>query len=108
MLLPTTGVFILTNYRYVRVAIIEFLVSAGADINAQDVHGQTPLHYAVACQQFPHTCRMDELIATLLRLGARTDITDVFGNTPAAAAAVLLARSPLWIAIGDYRKVKCS
>ena len=47
------------------------LVDHGADINARNVYGQTPLHL----------CRSDESINACLKLGAKPDIADNLGRT---------------------------
>jgi len=57
-----------------RIAIIEFLVSKGADVNAQDEGGETALHCAAKYQ-----ARFVEL---LLRLGADPNIKDGKGRRP--------------------------
>ena len=54
---------------------LEALVKAGADINAQDGEGNTPLMTAVRKHDIP-------LIKKLLSLGAKTDVADKDGNTP--------------------------
>lgn len=47
---------------------VEFLVSVGADVNARDDEGNTPLHVAAD----PKSCSM-ELVQTLLNHGAHLD-----------------------------------
>lgn len=52
---------------------MEFCVAYGADVNAQDGTGQTPLHYACFHAQFNYTTRM---IRLLLQKGADPNIYD--------------------------------
>lgn len=56
--------------------IIEDLVGSGTNLNEQDVHGRTALHYA--CR-----LKMEELIRVLVDLGADADIRDNDTCTPA-------------------------
>jgi ankyrin repeat protein len=60
-------------------AIIEFLVGAGADLNATAVGGVTPLHRAVR-----NRCSM--AVETLLRAGADPRLANDHGSTPADLA----------------------
>jgi ankyrin repeat protein len=55
------------------VGIAEGLLENGADIDAQDLFGRTPLHKAV---------RDAEMVAFLIAQGADVNVTDVFGRTP--------------------------
>jgi len=50
------------------------LITAGADINAQDDNGWTPLHFAAQA-----SCA--ECTSALLEAGANTALQDSFGNT---------------------------
>ena len=55
--------------------IIDALIKAGADINAQTIHGETALHRA---------CSMrigKDVAEALIKNGARTDIKDGYGRT---------------------------
>ena len=88
---------------------VTFLISKGADINAKDKHGLTPLHWAVnsnmpvmaelliscGCELDARNETMDmtplclaayngsaTMAALLLSHGARTDIADAGGDTP--------------------------
>lgn len=52
------------------------LVQAGADPNARDKLGLTPLHFAAMHRTDP------EIVAALLESGADPNVTDEFGQTP--------------------------
>ncbi|MEM0914094.1 MAG: ankyrin repeat domain-containing protein [Planctomycetota bacterium] len=58
-------------------ALVTELLDAGADIDAQDINGNTPLHYAILGQ---HTSTAN----LLTQRGADVAITNVRGQTPAA------------------------
>ncbi|MFP4377925.1 MAG: ankyrin repeat domain-containing protein [Spirochaetales bacterium] len=55
------------------VGIAEGVLENGADIDAQDLFGRTPLHRAVADPA---------MVAFLIAEGANVNIRDVFGRTP--------------------------
>jgi ankyrin repeat protein len=61
-------------------AAVRRLVAGGADVNAADVDGTTPLHWAV---------RRDarDVVDLLIRAGARPDSANRYGVTPLALAA---------------------
>jgi ankyrin repeat protein len=61
---------------------VEILISAGANVNAIGDMGETPLHVAISNQN-------PEMVAALLRAGARDDIRSEFGSTPREKAARL-------------------
>eukprot|EP01063_Lacrimia_lanifica_P020888 TRINITY_DN2816_c0_g1_i1.p1 TRINITY_DN2816_c0_g1~~TRINITY_DN2816_c0_g1_i1.p1 ORF type:complete len:395 (+),score=125.47 TRINITY_DN2816_c0_g1_i1:92-1186(+) len=80
-----------TDYRYDHA---EILLGAGADPNAQDAMKATPLHRALAKDRGDATAA---LVALLVRYGARGDVVDRKGKTPAEACrckdqAAVLAR----------------
>lgn len=58
------------------------LSSTRADVNARDIRGRTPLHYA--CQPLNHYSE----IQSLLLSGAEIDIQDVEGRAPIYFAAM--------------------
>jgi ankyrin repeat protein len=65
-----------------RAAALEALHAPGADVNATQGDGTTPLHWAVY--------KVDrELVAELLRLGANANVTNKYGSSPLAEAAKL-------------------
>ena len=55
--------------------ILEKLVNYGANVNAHDIHGYTPLHYAVLYVNH-------DMVAILLENGANPNAECVSGNTP--------------------------
>ena len=57
--------------------IVEMLLGAGADVNAADEHGNTPLHTAVAGDWANATA-----VRTLLRAGALVDLPNADGEAP--------------------------
>lgn len=60
-------------------ACVAALLAAGADVNAADVHGYTPLHLAAS--------RGNEALCDLLvACGARRDVASADGTTPASIA----------------------
>ena len=64
-----------------RKEIVDLLLEAGADPNAQDVTGLTPLHIAVWWNR-------QEQAEQLLAAGADIERRDVFGDTPLHVAAI--------------------
>lgn len=68
-----------------RLAIVQQLIAAGADVNAAASDGRTPLHWA---SDFD----VPEAVPLLLRAGARVDARDEEGNTPLFSARPAAAR----------------
>lgn len=65
-----------------RAAALEAIHAPGADVNATQGDGTTPLHWAVY--------KVDrELVAELLDHGAKPDVTNKYGSSPLAEAAKL-------------------
>ncbi len=63
------------------VAAMQYLLSLGVDINAQDARGQTALHHAAYYGQA-------QAVQTLLAAGANPTVTNKAGETPYAAGIV--------------------
>jgi cytohesin len=65
-----------------RAAALEAIHARGADVNATQGDGTTPLHWAVY--------KVDrELVAELLEAGAKANVTNKYGSSPLAEAAKL-------------------
>lgn len=60
--------------------LVHFFINKGAEVDAPDPHGRTPLSIAV-------TCAYSKAFETLIALGARTDTRDKDGRTPLSWAA---------------------
>jgi ankyrin repeat protein len=74
-----------------RLAIVQVLISAGADVNARMKDGRTPLHFASGFG-------VVDAVPVLLKAGAVVDARDEDGNTPLFVASREIA--PLLIAAG--------
>ena len=55
--------------------IINYLLELGADVNTQDIEGDTPLHYAVKEMKY-------ELLAELIKAGANPRIWNKKNRLP--------------------------
>jgi ankyrin repeat protein len=62
--------------------MIELLIRYGANIDIQDIWGNTPLLYAVDKEKI-------EAVETLLKHGAKVNLPDYRGNTPLHSACRL-------------------
>ena len=58
--------------------IMKYLIDQGADVNAKDIHGQTPLHHASI---IPQNITV-EPVTYLIESGADINARDSFGQTP--------------------------
>lgn len=76
-------------------AAIAALLAKGADINAADTEGRTPLLWAL---QYVHyqsdAARLEQVVKLLLSRGAGVNVSDKSGSTP-SDAALKLGRTPL-------------
>lgn len=69
-------------------ATVETLLNNGADIEARNEDGSTPLDWAAAFAQ-------TDILKLLIRRGAKTWVTDRYGNTPLISAACECAVSTM-------------
>lgn len=67
-----------------RVEIVQQLIAAGSDVNAQMNDGRTPLHWAAGFN-------VPGAVPLLLKAGARVDARDEDGNTPLFSASSEIA-----------------
>ena len=67
--------------------IIPLLVEAGCDVNAQDESGWTALMFAAVSNRMLHDAEELEVVAVLLRYGARVDMRSRGGRTALHPAA---------------------
>ena len=58
------------------------MIAQGADVNAPEANGTTPLHYAVYNEDA-------DLVERLIKAGAKVSVANDFGSTPMAEAAVV-------------------
>lgn len=65
-----------------REAVVEYLIEAGAKLNAIDHEGRTPLHAAA------QTLRCEAVLRKLVKSGADVNATDYNGSTPLHLAAL--------------------
>lgn len=75
------------SYDLQSVAGVEVLLAAGADVNARDIYGRTPLMYAVQYNIYTYN------ITQLLEAGADANAKDEHGCTPLMYAAQFSTRS---------------
>ncbi len=66
---------------YRKLAVVEFLIEHGADVNAIDWTGMTPLHIAATMNQIA-------VAKALVRAGADVEAADKFGDRPLHSAAL--------------------
>jgi ankyrin repeat protein len=63
-------------------AEIKLLLDHGADINAQDNDGNTPLHWAIRLETYQNLHLNPRLLRTLIKLGANVNQRNNAGDTP--------------------------
>ena len=62
---------------------LKFLLDHGANINAKDIHGKTPLHHLVESRNY----KRDDILKNLLKLGPKIDEVDENGDQAIHLAA---------------------
>lgn len=77
--------------------ISKILIDAGADLNAADNQGRTPLHYAAVS-------RSSELVMTLIKEGASLDQVEKSGKTPLIEAARIKAKGGIEVLLNAGAK----
>lgn len=82
----------------VSLATVRALVKGGANTNAVDTQGGSPLHLA-ALDKSSHRCH-PELVDTLLRWGADETAVNAMGHTPESRLSA--AASPIYSVLDDY------
>jgi ankyrin repeat protein len=78
-------------------AALDVLLRKGADVNAQDDTGKTPLHISI---EYGRAYCKDRIF-TLLKYGANVDLKDKSGTSPLSQAVQNYERS-----IGPYKEIK--
>lgn len=69
------------------------LVEAGADVDAVDEHGNTPIHLALLAPDGPITARYWSVVFGLVHSGANPDIANHAGNSPLHLALDCITRT---------------
>jgi len=82
------------------IAVITTLLAKGADVNAADLQGTTPLLWALQSAHYQSdTARLEQVVKLLLSRGANPNTPEKSGATP-MQAALKLGRAPLVEAVG--------
>ena len=84
---------------YPNTKILELLLECGANVNCQDIRGDTPLHFSLDCQKPDN-----DIVRILLDNGAHIDTCNSYGQTPYGLLSKLphLRINPL-----HYMTLKC-
>src|SRR5438105_9295868 len=93
-----TPLHIATKWGEGDINTVKELIRFGADVNAQNGHGYTPLRYAVSNKK-------QEIVIQLLDAGADTEIEDNSGRTPLFTAESKLDIPLINILVGRGAKV---
>lgn len=79
---PTQSFSLEGQTSHCRLETLGMLISAGADVNAQDDRGRTPFHELILCRMGDPGLPLKLAAAKLLlEAGARIDISDLDGRT---------------------------
>ena len=90
-----TALHLAAQSRGTEIEIVKLLLERGASVDAADVWGNTPLHYAAGLTELlqlvinPQHNRHAEILIFLLENGARPDVKSSFGRTPLGIARQL-------------------
>lgn len=85
-----------------RVSVLKLLLECGANVNAKNEHGWTPLHVATMPYNYSNY-----LVKLLLDFGAHLDQPDRHGKTPLDAITDLIRHNNADISLINYTNLKC-
>ena len=96
---------LVTLETYNRIDIIQLLLDAGADPNAKDKYGDTPLHYFarfIYKYKYIHLKNVNEIVLLCLVRGAHLDAVNNYGETFSSIQKIISFKTDL-----DYVSLQC-